>query len=160
MPISPKRIKYVPDGRPSFQAPNPSLTFIAITINRRLIRVMVNTGATHSLIALSTLGILLHPPIQPTSTTAAILGDTRTTITIHRFVCLCIYINCTPIYTFVFVADSSGVDFILGMDWFLDNDVLLPLREQKLLVHLVSCYTNTVRFLHSPFILIRFTQSI
>ena len=120
---------------------------------------MINTGATHSLIALSTLGTLLHPPIQPTSTTAAILGGTHITITIGRFVCRCIYINCIPTYTFVFVADSLGVDLILGMGWCLDNDVLLPTREQKL-VHHVSYDTNAVHFLHSAFILIRFTQSI
>ena len=121
---------------------------------------MVNTGATHTLIALSTLYTLLHSPISPTDTTAAILGDTGTTITIRRFLCLCIYINRIPIYTFVFVADSLGVDLILGMDWCLVNNVLLPHREQKLLVHHVSYNTNTVRFLHSVFILIRLTQSI
>ena len=121
---------------------------------------MVNTGATYSLIALSSLGTFLHPPVQATSITTAILADTSTTITIRRFVCLCIYINRIPIHILVFVADSLGVDLILGMNWCLDNDVLLPLREQKLLVHHVSYDTNTVRFLNSAFILIRFTQSI
>ena len=123
---------------------------------------MVNTGATHSLIVLSTLGTLLHSSIQPTATTAAIRGDTGTTITIRRFVCLCIYINRIPIpiHTFIFVANSLEVDLILGMDWCLDDDVLLPLREQKLLIHHVFYDTNTVRFFHSVFILIRFTQSI
>ena len=32
------------------------------------------------------------------------------------------------------------------MDWYLDNDVLLPLREQELLIDHVSYDTNTVRF--------------
>ena len=77
---------------------------------------MVDTGATHSLIAMSTLGTLLHLHIQPTSTTIAVLGDTSTTITIRRFVRLYIYINCIPTYTFDFVADFLGVDFIFGVD--------------------------------------------
>ena len=148
------------DGRETFQSPNSSFTFIPITINHRLIHGTVDTGATHSLIALSTLRTFLHPLIQPTSTATVILDDTSTTITICRFVRLCIYINRITAYTFVFVADSVGVDFILAMDWRLDNDVLLPFREQKLLAHHVSYDTTTVRFLHSVFILIRLTQSI
>ena len=121
---------------------------------------MVNTGATHSLIFLSTLSTFSHPPIQPTSTTTAVLGDASTTITVRGFVRLCFYINRIPTYTSVFAVHSLGVDFILGMDWCFHNVVLLCLREQKLLVRHPFYGTTTVQLLDSVSIPIRLAQSI
>ena len=121
---------------------------------------MVDTGATHSLISLSTLSTFSHPPIQPTSTTTAVLGDPSTTITVRGFVRLCIYMNHIPTYASVFVVDSLGVDFILGMDWCFHNNVLLCLPEQKLLVRHPFYGTTTVQFLDSVSVPIRLAQSI
>ncbi|CAF2802509.1 unnamed protein product [Rotaria sp. Silwood2] len=121
---------------------------------------MVDTGATHTLIARSALETFSHPPINKSFTTTAVLGDASTTIIVHGFVRLCIYVNCVPTYASVFVVNSLGVDFILGMDWCLNNGVLLHLREQQLIVrHPVYGHT-IVHFLDSVSIPIRLAQSI
>ncbi|CAF4081208.1 unnamed protein product, partial [Rotaria magnacalcarata] len=121
---------------------------------------MVDTGATHSLIARSTLNYFSHPPIQKTSTTTAVLGDASTTIDVHGFVRLCIFINHIPTFASVFVVDSLGVDFILGMDWCINNDILLRVREQKVIVRHPSHGTTAVHFLDSISIPVRLAQSI
>ncbi|CAF0987939.1 unnamed protein product [Rotaria magnacalcarata] len=121
---------------------------------------MVDTGATHSLIARSTLNYFSHPPIQKTSTTTAVLGDASTTINVHGFIRLCIYINHIPTFASVFVVDSLGVDFILGMDWCINNDILLRVREQQVIVRNPSYGTTAVHFLDSVSIPIRLAQSI
>jgi hypothetical protein len=160
MSVSPKRLKEGRDGRPSLTAINPSLIIIPTMINNTLVHAMVDTGATHSLITRSTLSRFSHPPIQKTSTTTAVLGDATTTIFVHGFVRLCIYINHIPTYVSVFVVDSLGADFILGMDWCRNNDVMLRVRQQQLRVQHPRYGITTVPFLDTVSIPIRLAHSI
>ncbi|CAF1483144.1 unnamed protein product [Rotaria sordida] len=121
---------------------------------------MVDTGATHSLIARSTLNNFPHLTIQETSITTAILGDASTIIPVHGLVRLCIYINHIPTFTSVFVVDSLGADLILGMDWCHNNDILLRVREQQLVVRHPQYGITKVHFLSSVSVPVRLAQSI
>lgn len=121
---------------------------------------MVDTGATHSLITRSTLDRFLHPPIEKTSISTAVLGDASTTISVYGVVRLCIYINHIPTVASVFVVDSLGADFILGIDWCHYNDVSLRIRAQQLLIR-HPCYgTTTVPFLDTVSVPVRLAHSI
>ena len=121
---------------------------------------MVDTGATHSLITRSILNTFSHPPIQKTFTTFATLGDASTTISVYGIVRLCIYLNHIPTYASVFVVDSLGADFILGMDWCRKYDVVLRVRQQQLLLRHSQYGKTTVPFRDSVSIPVRLAQSI
>jgi hypothetical protein len=121
---------------------------------------MVDTGATHSLITRSTLNTLPHLSIQKTFTTLAMLGDASTTIPVHGMVRLCIYINHIPTYASVFVVDSLGADFILGMDWCRAYDVLLRIRQQELLLRHPQYGTTTVQFQDTISVPVRLAETI
>jgi hypothetical protein len=158
--VSLKGLKKGCDGRPSINAVNPSLIIIPTIINDSPAHAIVDTGATHSLTTRSTLVRFPHPPVRKTPTTITVFSDASTTIVVYGSVPLCIYINRIPIYASVFVVDSLGADFILGMDWCDNNNVLFRVREQQLFVRHPRHEFTTVPFLHTVSVPVRLAQSI
>ena len=160
MSVLPKRLTEVRDGRPSIHSINPSLIIIPTLVNGTSVNAMIDTGATHSLITRSTLAHISHPPVQKTPSIIAVLGDGSSTIAVHGSVQLCIHINSVPTYASVFVVDSLGADFILGVDWCRNNDVMLRVREQQLLVRHPRYGVTTIPFLDTASVPVRLAHSI
>jgi predicted aspartyl protease len=155
MSISPKRLKEVRDGRPSFSSINPSLIIIPTTISDSLVHAMVDTGATHTLITRSLLHTFSHVQFTKTSSISALLGDTSTAISVQGIAQLYIYVNHIPTYV-----SAHVVDLILGMDWCRTYDVSLRIHQHELCLRHPHYGSTTVSLLNNVSIPPRLAHSV
>jgi len=153
--ISPKRLKEVRDGRPSFSSINPSLIIIPTTISNSLVHAMVDTGATHILITRSLLHTFSHVQLTKTSSISALLGDASTAISVQGVAQLCIYVNHILTYVFAYV-----VDLILGMNGCRTYDVSLRIHQHELCLRHSHYGSTTVSFLNNVSVPARLAHSV
>jgi transposase InsO family protein len=124
------------DGSVSKQHKYPStLLFIKIMINGTKIRAMVDTGATVSLIKLSTLKQVNYQHHINRTGEEITLGDGKTKLWQYGWVDLCVKINFIKTKVRAIVADDLAADFILGMDWIKFYDVHILPGKQHLKIH-------------------------
>ncbi|CAF4175775.1 unnamed protein product [Didymodactylos carnosus] len=124
-------------GSVSKQSQYPlELLFIKTVVNGNTIPAMVDTGATTSLIKLSTLKqVNYHHHIRGTVSDIT-LGDGKTTLWQYGSVDLCVKVNDMKTKVKVTVVDELAADFILGLDWIKFYDVhILPGRKQLKIHH-------------------------
>ncbi|CAF1135534.1 unnamed protein product [Didymodactylos carnosus] len=111
--------------------PSP-LTFITVPVNGKMIKTLVDTGATNSIINQSTLSKLHHAPIIRKSYYYQLANKTN----MHFIgeVQLKVRIKYITTWITALVADSLCTDFILGKDWIrqYQSDVLESSQEIRI----------------------------
>ncbi|CAM2716471.1 unnamed protein product [Rotaria socialis] len=123
------------DGSALAKLHSPSLIFISTWINSIRISTMIDTGATSSLITMSTI-IKLNCQDQIHRQTGEItLGDSRTKITQHGWICLNLKINNVNYQIRAIVVDCLTNHFILGMDFLRKYNIEIKISQQCLVIH-------------------------
>ncbi|CAF1488885.1 unnamed protein product [Adineta steineri] len=125
------------DGSVSKQHIYPSeLLFIKTLINGTTIRAMVDTGATISLIKLSTLTQMKYHHHISGKRGEITLGDGKTKLWQYGTVDLTVTISNIQTKVKAVIVDDLAADFILGLDWIKLYDVhILPCRQQLKVHH-------------------------
>ncbi|CAF3793711.1 unnamed protein product [Rotaria magnacalcarata] len=122
------------DGSALAKLHSPSLIFISTWINSIRISTMIDTGATSSLITMSTI-IKLNCQDQIHRHTGEItLGDSRIKITQHGWICLNLKIKNVNYQIRAIVVDCLTNNFILGMDFLRKYKVEIKISQQCLVM--------------------------
>ncbi|CAF4955322.1 unnamed protein product [Rotaria sp. Silwood1] len=123
------------DGTALVNLHSPSLIFISTWINSIKISTMIDTGATSSLITMSTI-IKLNCQDQIHRQAGEItLGDSRTKIIQHGWIYLNLKINNFNCQIRAIVVDYLTTNFILGMDFLRKYKIELKIQQQCLVIH-------------------------
>ena len=112
---------------------SPSLTYIRVPVNRRCMRVLIDTGSSFSFIRSSALISLLHGPIRPHVTNLT-LADGVTPFPVVGQVALSLNLKGIRTPVRCFVVRDLCCDCLLGTDWIHQNRVTLDFHHHRLIV--------------------------
>ncbi|CAF1363628.1 unnamed protein product [Rotaria sordida] len=113
----------------------PSLIFIPTWINNMKLCAMIDTGATSSLITMSTIIKLNYQDRIHTHTGEITLGDSKTKIAQYGWICLNLKIKSLNCQIRAIVVDCLSTNFILGMDFLRKYKIEIKTRQQCLIIH-------------------------
>jgi transposase InsO family protein len=150
------------DGTALAHMPFPSLILIPIRIKNKKISAMVDTGATSSLITMSTIIKLNYQDEIYKQEGEIILGDSKTKIIRYGWIYLNMKINNLDCGIPAMIVDNLTVDFILGMDFMKKFKVdikttqeCLVIRHRQRQIYVKFEKPNSVRLNHQCTILPR-----
>ena len=123
------------DGTALANLYSPSLIFISAWINSTKISTMIDTGATSSLITMSTIIKLNCQDQIHRQTGEIVLGDSRTKINQYGWIYLNFKINNFNCQIRAIVVDCLITNFILGMDFLRKYKVEIKIAQQCLVIH-------------------------
>ena len=113
----------------------PSLIFISLRIEHKHLAAMIDTGATASLITLSTLNELKYADRIRYEVGEVILGDSKTKIHRHGWIYLYMMIGGVCLGMDVMVVDQLTTSFILGVDFLRKFNVDIKMQQRQLHIH-------------------------
>ena len=136
MSVSKKHLERLADGPVSSTPSNPSTTSsfsssVRIFVNNVLTEVLIDTGASISLIQLELLDRLIHDPIRPCSLTDAHTANSGF-LSLLGIVQLQIQINHLITYADVYVTSDLICPMILGRDWIQNNYATINFSNNRL----------------------------
>jgi transposase InsO family protein len=113
----------------------PSLIIISTKINNKKISAMVDTGATSSLIKMSTIIKLNYQNQVYKQRGEIILGDAKTKMTQYGWIYLNVKIKNLNCGIRAMVVDNLTTDFIVGMDFIQKFKIEIKTSQQCLVIH-------------------------
>ncbi|CAF1433061.1 unnamed protein product [Rotaria sp. Silwood1] len=123
------------DGTALANLHHPSLIFISTCINNMKLCAMIDTGATSSLITMSTITKLNYQDRIHPQTGEITLGDSKTKIIQYGWICLNLKIKNLNCQIRAIIVDCLSTNFILGMDFLRKYKIEIKTMQQCLIIH-------------------------